>query len=286
MSYFQICLKVIYYIKNMITIKWLWLDGGKFFQIATMLEHFPFYMDMKISYISNKWWIYASMSTFCLFSIENGIRQAYNGSIQQPWFNEVTAVLATVARVHSNLISCCGYMLQLLIVYALHKVAKRFSETVGISKQIGVRISWNQIDSQLTSIRNLADKINDLISSMTTCFVILLVLYFAVETEKEMSNDEQSDWISALELTLFMVFGVLLLILMADVSNKMGQIKNWFLVSENRNQVQPPCHLAVILHQLEFNGVAVKASNVFPITFGVAASVSYKLKKTLLVFFN
>lgn len=52
----------------------------------------------------------------------------------------------------------------------------------------------------------------------------------------------------------------------------MSKMKDWFAKEENKQQVSVG-ELKVILKELDSNAVSIKASNVFPISYGTLADV-------------
>lgn len=101
------------------------------------------------------------------------------------------------------------------------------------------------------------------------------VLFYAIQLEQVVaSNFNNIGLISVVDFILYAIITISFISLAIDINQKVGTLKDWLLVAKNRRLIQPPLDISIMLDQLNYNAVGIKASNAFPITYGLAASVS------------
>ncbi len=136
---------------------------------------------------------------------------------------------------------------------------------------------WLSIYSQYLSLKQLTNMINPIIGFSVTCSLAAGVLEYAIGLDEVFVEKTASQLANSAGIIFYFFNKITFIMISADVCRKISGFKEWLSVDENRVGI-PPDQLSFIVNELDTNVVAVKGSNIFPVTYALAANVSEYLK--------
>jgi len=131
---------------------------------------------------------------------------------------------------------------------------------------------WLGIYKQYLSLKQLTNMINSVIGPSVTCALFAGILEYAIGLD-EIFVEKSSQLKNSAAIIFYFLSKISFVLISADVCRKMTTFKEWLSVDENRVGI-PSDQLSFIINELDTNVVAIKGSNIFPLTYGLAANVS------------
>ncbi len=178
-----------------------------------------------------------------------------------------------------DLLTCFSGIFMTIAMHKIWIIAKSFAyylkyTSAAISSK-RISFSYTEIELRFNFIRELCRDFNNLYGHLITTVIVEAVIYYAIQLEHVVaSNIRNAGIISQLEFIFYVIITISFMCFAVDINQKAGTLKDWLGVPENRRLIQPPCEISLILDQLNYNALGIKASNAFPIIYGLAASVS------------
>ncbi len=144
------------------------------------------------------------------------------------------------------------------------------------SKKTNGGFAWGEIKNQLKFLRNISDQMNNLFGHWATCCMIEPVLFYAIHIEELIAGDEKyKEFTYVVHFIIYFGLTWVTFGLSAEIPRNIGNLKGWLFENENRIQVLSSCQIGLLWHQLESNFFGcIKASNVYPVTYGYIGAVS------------
>ncbi len=187
-------------------------------------------------------------------------------------------IFKIIGRVHSNTSVCFGSIYFLSTTYLVWRVSisfKIFLKRTETNIKAAFDI-WKDVETRFETLCLVCKGFNELYGHTVSCLVVEIVLYYAIEFEGSFPSGVRRIVASNNQMgfILYLVVTSAFLYFAADINRNVGYLKDWLVLKENRSLVFSSRDLNFIIDQLNCNAVSVKASNVFPVTFGFVASVS------------
>lgn len=267
---FKFILLLVFILEWVLILKCLWRGKEKILEIVTLTENMP--QCLKLNLLPSKRNKQVALLV-CIFYAGSSLFSGVWRILDYHWKTKLTAniglILKSAAIFQVYILAWFGSIFLLSNVLTLWTVAKTFS---GILKM--PQTTWPDIQDSLNCLRNLANEMNELLGHPLTLYVIASVLYFAIEAEAASARDgEYSKVPPVVELLISFLFTSLFMLLMADVNYQVGGLKTWLINGSIGKSMEPIPNITLVLDLINNSGVALKASNIFPITYGFTATV-------------
>lgn len=144
----------------------------------------------------------------------------------------------------------------------------------------GRESKWVKVENYLKSIKILSKLINQVFGSHVTIFVLEAVVYYATSFDQVFIESHRGDggrghqeYGAMIRLVFYFTSACIILLFSADVCHQMNRLKEWLGREENRGEVPQDC-LMIVLNEVDSNLVAVRGSDIFPVTYTLVANVS------------
>lgn len=281
-TYFKAILTVINLLQRMLSTKFYWFDQNKFLALLSKVNKIPNnQINLKAvnRFILGIGSLTLGLSLFQIYEfidlqVKLMIKISENKSCP---ICIIVLILKLLGRIHSNASLCAGSTCFLSTAYLVWHVSLSFKvvlEKTETNSKTAFDI-WKDIESRFEVLCTVCKKFNEVYGHMVTCLVVEIVLYYAIEFEGFLASGVKhaASYIQ-MGFILYLLVSSMFLYFAADTNRNVGALKDWLVLKENRAVVYNSRDLTLILDQLNTNAVSVKASNVFPVTFGFVASVS------------
>lgn len=155
------------------------------------------------------------------------------------------------------------------------KHVKTFSKHIIIqveSTQDTDLAQWADIYRIYTSLKQISWCINQILGLFITCYLTAGILEYALGLDEVFIEKGDRDWTSSICIMFFFLDRCVVICLAADITRIMQKFKVWLAEKHNRLDIKSD-QLYLIINELDKNVVAIKGSNVFPISYALAADV-------------
>lgn len=269
-SYLKVLLSGLDNVERILLLRLLWSEKSQIYKLAALVLQISTYL--KASKIIQSEWLVA---IFCLIFYFLGATFAFyfHFTIVIPF--SICSFLKFVALIFNDLLACHGIILLLLLITTLWLATQSFVVQLRLcSSDSSIFGCCRNLDFQFQDLVKLSTKINKLIGHYLTCFIIETVLFLSINLEGVLAHDStHHDWNSLLSVTIYFVVIVSIFLLAANISQKIAYFKSWLHVKKNRELFEKISDVHIILSQIDSHAVSIKASNVFPVTYGLLANV-------------
>lgn len=133
--------------------------------------------------------------------------------------------------------------------------------------------NWLTIRQNYEALRKMSVVISENLGTLITVFLLEFVFYFAVGFD-EMFDFTNSDWSLIGNMLFWFIESCGILYFAADACHKVSVVTDWFRVMEQAKYI-PNFEFYLIMNEVQSNSVAIKGSNVYPITYSFVASVRF-----------
>lgn len=138
---------------------------------------------------------------------------------------------------------------------------------------------WLEIYKQYLSLKQLSKMINSLVGLSVTCSLVAGILEYAIGLDEVFVEKTSAQLANSAGIIFYFFNKIAFIMISADVCRRISGFKEWLSVDENRVGI-PPDQLSFIVNELDTNVVAIKGSNIFPVTHALAANVSQCFNST------
>lgn len=290
-SYFEIILQTVFTLARLVTIKILWIDCSNLSAVFNGLVCLPEELNMsrnKISYPPVAYilcFLFLFSSAYFRFEIEGELfKNATNlfvCGLPAITFDSIFKLVLFIGAIHSQLLASFGNMFVFNVILTFNMVSYSFSMCLNRSLSIAKLMHLIRV------IRILSDNINKCICHIVTCLIIQFVVYYALTIDGMQSTNKPkklnpshllrcSQELPSL-LFYFTLFASIFL-LAAQIPQNCGKVKTWVLEMSDDGSINKET-ATFVLFQAENNLIGcIKASNVYPVTYGVVSSVISNLQ--------
>lgn len=149
---------------------------------------------------------------------------------------------------------------------------------------------WIQVDTHFKALRHLSNLISETFGVFYLVFMIRDILYYSTNFNEVFIQQRHSDWTTALRVAFFFCNSTAVLILSANIASQVASLEEFLQISQpivpslesrtiggkewtHEGYHMPFEHIFLYEKELAKNSVAIKAANVFPITYSLVANV-------------
>lgn len=282
MSYFIAVLMLLFVIQRVLLLKLLWLEQGKFMKLLDTISEAPSLLIVQMSLVQRLKYFFTVALTMTLMGLKETSEVIL---IFNP--RNILSIVRLIFCTHNSLLDAYVCLISPLVLLRLRSLVSAFKNTLSKSedKLENGASCWLEISRSISYLQKICDGINELHGNLLTAFIFISVIFLASGIHQVAETANQ---ISKLGNTLECVFilGVICAIyyIAADIPYQMGFVKKWLANKENLNRVSSQKELMFLLNQLDSHSISAKASDYFPITYGLVASVCSSLKHILFIF--
>lgn len=201
-----------------------------------------------------------------------------------------------------NILSFIDDLLVLVAVLTLWTCARSFSIFVNSITQelerdeyltsLEFHAYWEKVDEYYKALQRLASLVNKTFGYLYASFMIDDVLYYSTSFTEVFIQQRQYDYSSNIRVLFFFTNTAASLVLSANIVRQVGRLHDFLhlckpaLPKQGNGKgwrIQEKCnmpfeHMQVYWHELQCNSVAIKAANIFPVTYTLVANVSDQVK--------
>lgn len=136
--------------------------------------------------------------------------------------------------------------------------------------------TWIDIYQQFKSIKRLSRMINQYLGTNVTCFISTAILFFATSLDDIVTERQKSIMLIRV-IFIYCNYGAILIVA-ADINHQIQQTEDCLTLYKepgNAISIEDMFCAGVLRSELEKKVVAIRGSNVFPITYSHLANVSH-----------
>lgn len=161
------------------------------------------------------------------------------------------------------MISLYATVFQMAISLTLWWPCKYFAQKLAFPEQ---NMSFPQVVRDYIHIRKFSTLMNHTFGNFVTCYLLNTSVYYAV------AFYGISHWSAVVTRMFYLGGAVIILVISADVTKQVQSMKEWLSYNTNVDLI-PQDMLQVMWQELETNQVAIRGSNVYPVTYSLVSNV-------------
>lgn len=265
-SYFSFGIVAASFAARVLHFKLFWLNDILYKEIIEFIDTVPF----KSISSACKWFKIVVISGFTFYTL-SGVR-LYMEYDRSPSGVPYLDIVLCVGRILCEQITGFCELVLFAFCLTLNQAVKSFVRCL----KGNTENSWDGIQNHFDKLRELSRMINKAIGNFAGLYMFQSLLFYATRLDTMMmGNGVQSmSPFSAVELLIYSVTTVVVLFLASDTANQMQIFKDWLSERKNYENIRS-VDLGIVLNHIDSNSVAIKAYSIFPITYGLLASVSF-----------
>lgn len=156
---------------------------------------------------------------------------------------------------------------------------------------------WTKIDEHYRALQKLSTLVNNTFGPFFGFFLVVDILYYSTSFNGVFVQRFIGDWVAAFRVFFFFCNTASSLLISANIVTQVGRLQDFLRVNRpaipsvdqyvgctkvgggmTKERLYIPCeHLQIYLNDLTSHSVAMKAANVFPVTYALVANVSTQL---------